>query len=93
MFGNKDVLTTRLQSEVDYLREQNKMLMDRLLLLTDRPAYKEQKAFEAQERAQMVELEKYKNMTPDQIESRQKQEAEKETVKNTLLRQIMTGGE
>lgn len=93
MFGNNDVLLKRLQSEVDYLRNQNQQLMDRLLLITDKPAYREQKHNEMQERAQVVEIEKYKNMSATELEVMHQKESEKKKVEGILLRQIMTGGE
>ncbi|MBP9694609.1 MAG: hypothetical protein KBE16_07880 [Alphaproteobacteria bacterium] len=93
MFGNKDVLLKRLQSEVDYLRDQNKMLMDRLLLITDKPAYREQKHNESIERAQVVELERYKHMSPVELEQMHQKDFEKKKIEGVLLRQMMTGGE
>lgn len=94
-FGKKvnpdSVLLTRLQDEVVYLRTQNHQLLDRLMVLTDRNAYVETKHQESVARREVIEIEKYRGMTSDEIKERVAKEKKEDEIVNEQLKQMMTG--
>lgn len=86
-----EALLTRSQSEVAFLRDQNQKLLDSIMVLTDKTAFRETKHAESSERAALLEMEKYKSMTPEQI----MQQAEKEKKENEIVgmqMKLMAGG-
>ena len=98
IFGSRiteTVLINRLQSEVDYLREQNKLLMDRLVSMTDQRAFDQIKRHEYQIHQNKVEEIKAEKMTEFEIAQEKKKEQEKAYADKILNIQLsqMTRGE
>jgi hypothetical protein len=91
LFGTRiseSVLITRLQSEVDYLRDQNKMLMDRLVSIIDQRAFTLIKQTERQDHVQKVAEIKAEKMTfldLEQEKIRQKENEENQKILNFQL--------
>lgn len=92
MFGLKSkILLSRLQSEVEYLRNQNQQLMDRLLALTDKTAYQQIKQDQQYDKAQDIEMAKVKRIHPDILAEKEKREAEGDRMQSIMLKQMFTG--
>lgn len=87
MFRNnlsQDILLNRLQSEVDYLREQNKQLLDRILALTNSALYDKVKVSESRDLEKKIQQEKISKMTPEDIRQEMKI-AEEDKYKQNIL--------
>ena len=88
---DKHRLYERLDAEINYLREQNKDLMDRLLALTEKETYREIKYNENQDALQKKELELIRTTDPVILKDKREKEAKEDELVNIQLRQMMTG--
>jgi len=91
MFG-KSILEKRLQAEVEYLRKQNKMLIDRLMAIFDSKTYSQIKQQETTDHHQVIAEERAKKTTMADIRAEQemvKEQKIKEKVLNQTLGSMM----
>lgn len=96
IFGNDKILLERLASEVEYLRDQNQKLTDRLLAIFDSKNYIHIKQIEANETAQKTQLKRVERMNPEDFKQEIKiasEEAAKAKVLNMQLSQMMGAAE
>ncbi len=93
MFLSKDILLSRLSDEVVYLRSQNNMLLERLMVLTDRNAYKEMQYQQSNRNKEVAEIEKYRGMTSDMIKEQESKEKKENEIVAIQLKQMMTGSD
>ncbi|MDX1902082.1 MAG: hypothetical protein SFW66_08820 [Gammaproteobacteria bacterium] len=100
MFWNKKnhdaILLTRLSSEVEYLRDQNQKLLDRLLAIFDSKNYVEIKQIEAREEAQKIQKSKVEKITAEDFQKDLKkleEDNEKMKLLNMQFSMMQTGNE